>query len=136
MNLKKIIVLVVVAALAVAFVAFDLGRYLSLDYLKQSQAAFAELYARQPLPVALGFFVMYVTVTALSLPGAAILTLAGGAIFGLLWGTVIVSFASSLGAKRGGVTEQPAHIVVIADAADAPIDTQLKGEVVRTAPQN
>ena len=98
MNTKKMIVLVVVAALAVAFVAFDLGRYLSLDYLKQSQDAFADLYARQPLPVALGFFVIYVTVTALSFPGAAILTLAGGAIFGLLWGTVIVSFASSLGA--------------------------------------
>ena len=98
MNTNKMIVLLVVAAPAVAFVAFDLGRYLSLDYLKQSQDAFADLYARQPLPVALGFFVIYVTVTALSFPGAAILTLAGGAIFGLLWGTVIVSFASSLGA--------------------------------------
>lgn len=98
MNAKKLLVLLVVAALAVAFVAFDLGRYLSLDYLKQSQSAFAELYARQPLAVAGAFLAIYVAVTALSLPGAAILTLAGGAIFGLLWGTIIVSFASSLGA--------------------------------------
>ncbi len=41
---------------------------------------------------------MYVLITAFSLPGAAVLTLAGGAVFGLMWGTVIVSFASSIGA--------------------------------------
>jgi pyruvate/2-oxoglutarate dehydrogenase complex dihydrolipoamide dehydrogenase (E3) component/uncharacterized membrane protein YdjX (TVP38/TMEM64 family) len=80
------------------FFAFDLGRFLSLDYLKQSQAAFADLYAQHPWQVAGAYFAIYVAATALSLPGAAIITLAGGAIFGLLWGTVIVSFASTIGA--------------------------------------
>lgn len=98
MNTKKIALLLVLAAAVGAFVALDLGRYLSLDYLKQSQAAFAELYAREPLTVGLGYFAVYVAATALSLPGATIITLAGGAVFGLVWGTVIVSFASSLGA--------------------------------------
>ncbi len=98
MNTKKLVVLLLVAAAVIAFIALDLGRYLSLDYLKQSQAAFAGLYQRQPLVVGAGYFLVYVAVAALSLPGAAILTLAGGAIFGLGWGLVIVSFASSVGA--------------------------------------
>jgi pyruvate/2-oxoglutarate dehydrogenase complex dihydrolipoamide dehydrogenase (E3) component/uncharacterized membrane protein YdjX (TVP38/TMEM64 family) len=97
-NLRKIVLLVVVLLGIVAFFAFDLGRFLSLDYLKQSQAAFAEVHARSPRQVALAYFAIYVAATALSLPGATIITLAGGAIFGLLWGTVLVSFASSLGA--------------------------------------
>ena len=98
MNAKKWVVAVAIVTLLVAFFAFDLGRYLSLGYLKQSQADFAELYARQPLMVAGVYFVIYVAATALSFPGATILTLAGGAIFGLSWGLLIVSFASSLGA--------------------------------------
>ncbi len=95
---RKIVILVLIAAAVAAFFAFDLGQYLSLAYLKQSQATFAGLYERQPLMVAAVYFVIYVAVTALSVPGAAILTLAGGAIFGLGWGTLIVSFASSAGA--------------------------------------
>ncbi len=98
MKLRKIVILALIAAAVAAFFAFDLGQYLSLGYLKQSQATFAGLYERQPLAVAAVYFVIYVAVTALSVPGAAILTLAGGAIFGLGWGTLIVSFASSLGA--------------------------------------
>jgi pyruvate/2-oxoglutarate dehydrogenase complex dihydrolipoamide dehydrogenase (E3) component/uncharacterized membrane protein YdjX (TVP38/TMEM64 family) len=97
-NLRKIVLLMVVLLGIVAFFALDLGRFLSLDYLKQSQAAFAEVHARSPRQVALAYFAIYVAATALSLPGATIITLAGGAIFGLLWGTVLVSFASSLGA--------------------------------------
>lgn len=97
-NPKKILLLVAVALAIGAFFVFDLGRFLSLDYLKSSQAAFAELYASQPLQVAGTYFLIYVASTTLSLPGAAILTLAGGAIFGLWWGTLIVSFASSIGA--------------------------------------
>ncbi len=97
-NFKKILALVAVVLAIGAFFAFDLGRFLSLDYLKSSQAAFAELYASQPLQVAGVYFLIYVAATALSLPGAAIITLAGGAIFGLWWGTLIVSFASSIGA--------------------------------------
>jgi pyruvate/2-oxoglutarate dehydrogenase complex dihydrolipoamide dehydrogenase (E3) component/uncharacterized membrane protein YdjX (TVP38/TMEM64 family) len=95
---RKILLLIAFALGIGAFFAFDLGRFLSLDYLKQSQAAFAELYAQHPWQVAGAYFSIYVAATALSVPGAAIITLAGGAIFGLLWGTVIVSFASTLGA--------------------------------------
>ena len=98
MNKKKIALTVGVLVLLAAFFALDLGRYLSLGYLKSSQSAFASLYAAQPLTVIGSYFALYVAVTALSFPGAVIMTLAGGAIFGTLWGTVIVSFASSLGA--------------------------------------
>lgn len=97
-NIRKILLLLVVVLGISAFFAFDLGGFLSLDYLKQSQAAFAEVQARAPLQVALAYFAIYVATTALSLPGATIITLAGGALFGLLWGTVLVSFASSIGA--------------------------------------
>jgi pyruvate/2-oxoglutarate dehydrogenase complex dihydrolipoamide dehydrogenase (E3) component/uncharacterized membrane protein YdjX (TVP38/TMEM64 family) len=97
-NLRKVLLLIALALGIGAFFFFDLGRFLSLDYIKQSQASFAELYASQPLKVAGAYFLIYVATTALSLPGAAIITLAGGAIFGLFWGTVIVSFASSIGA--------------------------------------
>ncbi len=98
MNLKKWALALAVIALLIAFFAFDLGRFLSLDYLKQSQTSFAETYARQPLLVSGIYFVIYVVATALSFPGATILTLAGGAIFGLGWGLLIVSFASCIGA--------------------------------------
>ncbi len=98
MNNKKIAVALVALGAAAAFWALDLGHYLSLDYLRQSQSAFADLYSRQPLMVAAVYFVIYVVATALSFPGATILTLAGGAIFGLGWGLLIVSFASSVGA--------------------------------------
>ena len=98
MNLRKLLLLLAVALGLIAFFAFDLDRYFSLEFLKQSQARFAELRETQPLQLALGFFLIYVAVTALSLPGATIVTLAGGAIFGLGWGLLIVSFASSIGA--------------------------------------
>nr|MCU0956680.1 FAD-dependent oxidoreductase [Hydrogenophaga sp.] len=98
MSTRKILLLIALVAGIGTFFAFDLGRFLSLDYLKQSQAAFADLYAQHPWQVAGAYFAIYVAATALSLPGAAIITLAGGAIFGLLWGTVIVSFASTIGA--------------------------------------
>jgi len=98
MNSKKLGLVALVVALVVAFFAFDLGRFLSLAYIKGAQADFAALYAARPLVVAGGFFLAYVAVTALSLPGAAIMTLLAGAIFGLLVGTVLASFASSIGA--------------------------------------
>ncbi len=74
------------------------ARYFSLDYFKSQQAAIDTWYQAHPWQTALIYFLVYVAVTGLSLPGAALLTLAGGAIFGLLWGTLIVSFASSIGA--------------------------------------
>ncbi|MDP3224311.1 MAG: FAD-dependent oxidoreductase, partial [Rubrivivax sp.] len=98
MNKKKLLLLLGLGAAVLVFFVLDLGRFFSLDYIKGAQADFAALYAARPLLVAGAFFLTYVVVTALSLPGAAILTLLAGAVFGLLVGTVIVSFASSLGA--------------------------------------
>ena len=98
MSKAKIIVVVVVVALIAAFFVFDLGQYFSLDYFKAKQAAIQTYYAANPWRAAGLFFLIYIAVTGLSLPGAAILTLVGGAIFGLLWGTVIISFASTIGA--------------------------------------
>ena len=98
MNLKKLALLALIGLVAGLYVHFDLGQYLSLQSLKNQQAAIEAFRASNPLLSVAGYFVVYVIVTALSFPGAALLTLAGGAIFGLLWGTVIVSFASTIGA--------------------------------------
>ena len=98
MKKSKLILVVVVIALIAAYFVFDLGKYFSLDYFKTQQDAIGASYADNPLKTGLIFFAVYVGVTALSLPGAAILTLVAGAIFGLLWGVVIVSFASTIGA--------------------------------------
>ena len=98
MTRRRLILLLALLAAIAAFIALDLGRYLSLEYIKTQQAALEQWRAGQPLLAALLFFLIYVAVTGLSLPGAAVMTLAAGAVFGLLWGTVLVSFASSIGA--------------------------------------
>ena len=98
MNIKKLIILLAVIAAAIAFFVFDLGRFFSLAYIKQSQQTFSDLYNARPVFITAVFFAIYVAITALSLPGAAIMTLAAGASFGLVWGTIVVSFASTLGA--------------------------------------
>ena len=98
MNSRKLFIAALLVAAVVAFFALDLGRYLSLAFLKDSQSSFQALFAQNPVQVVLAFFAAYVAVTALSLPGAAIMTLAAGASFGLVLGTVVVSFASTLGA--------------------------------------
>ena len=98
MSKGRIAVVLVFAALVVAFIWFDLVRYLDLEYLKARQADIDTFYRQHPATVLAAYFFAYVAITGLSLPGAAIMTLAGGAVFGLLWGTVVVSFASTLGA--------------------------------------
>ena len=98
MNPRKYLIAALLLAGVAVFFALDLGRYFSLAFIKNSQASFTALFNERPVMVTLVFFAVYVTVTALSLPGAAILTLAGGASFGLVWGTVVVSFASTIGA--------------------------------------
>ncbi len=90
--------LILLALLLGVYFALDLGRFLSLEAIKSSQADLQAWRAEQPLRAGLLFFTGYVIVTALSLPGAAVMTLAAGALFGLGWGTLIVSFASSIGA--------------------------------------
>ena len=96
--MKRILLSLIIAAVIVAFFALDLDRHLTLDALKQGQAGFAELYAAHPWEVLGAYFAAYVVMAALSLPGAAIMTIAGGALFGLVTGLLLVSFASSIGA--------------------------------------
>ena len=98
MKYKKLALLAFIGVLIGLYVHYDLGQYLSLQSLKNQQAAIEAFRTSNPLLSITGYFVVYVIVTALSFPGAALLTLAGGAVFGLLWGTVIVSFASTIGA--------------------------------------
>ena len=98
MSLRKVLFVIVIGVVVVLYFALDLGRYFSLDAFRSQQAAFENWRAAQPLTAALLFFLAYVAVTGLSLPGAVVMTLAGGAIFGLLWGTILISFASSMGA--------------------------------------
>lgn len=96
--MKKITLLAMIGALIVGFFWFDLDHLLTLEGLKTGLAQFEAWRQARPLLVGVGFLLLYVAVTALSLPGAAVMTLAAGALFGLLWGTFIVSFASSIGA--------------------------------------
>lgn len=95
---KRVVLLAVLALGIGAFIALDLGRYLSLEALQAQRAALIAWRDAQPVVASLAFFAIYVAATALSLPGAVILTLAGGAVFGLVWGVLLVSFASTLGA--------------------------------------
>ena len=95
---SKLLILAAIAGLAVAYSHFDLGQYFTFEFLKSQQADLQAYYkAHQARTIGL-FFLIYVAVTSLSLPGAAIMTLAAGAIFGLGLGTLIVSFASTIGA--------------------------------------
>jgi pyruvate/2-oxoglutarate dehydrogenase complex dihydrolipoamide dehydrogenase (E3) component/uncharacterized membrane protein YdjX (TVP38/TMEM64 family) len=98
MNRSRIALIVVLAVLFGAFFAFDLGRFLDLAYLKGRHAAFDGFYRAHPVLTVTAFFAVYVAVTGLSLPGAAVMTLVAGALFGLVTGTIVVSFASTLGA--------------------------------------
>jgi pyruvate/2-oxoglutarate dehydrogenase complex dihydrolipoamide dehydrogenase (E3) component/uncharacterized membrane protein YdjX (TVP38/TMEM64 family) len=98
MTKSRIILLGTLIIMAGIFIAFDLGQYLTLEYFKSRQAVINDYQSAHPLITALIFLVLYIAVTGLSLPGAALMTLASGAIFGLAWGTLIVSFASAIGA--------------------------------------
>jgi pyruvate/2-oxoglutarate dehydrogenase complex dihydrolipoamide dehydrogenase (E3) component/uncharacterized membrane protein YdjX (TVP38/TMEM64 family) len=100
----KLAVVLAIAALAAAFFIFDLKQYVSLAYFESQRSLLEARLAEHPVATAATFFAVYVAVTGLSLPGAAILTLVAGALFGLLWGTVIVSFASSIGATLAFLT--------------------------------
>nr|WP_281494663.1 bifunctional TVP38/TMEM64 family protein/FAD-dependent oxidoreductase [Qipengyuania sp. S6317L1] len=91
-------ILAALAALVAAYFHFDLGQYLTIEGIKGVVDDVQGFYAENQIAVLAGFFAVYVGVTAASLPGAAIMTLAAGALFGLVLGTVLVSFASTLGA--------------------------------------
>lgn len=98
MKAGKIIVVLLIAALVASFFVFDLNQYFSLEWLKGQQENLNAQVAANPYLAAAIFFGVYVVVTALSLPGAALMTLVGGALFGLGWGLLLVSFASVMGA--------------------------------------
>jgi uncharacterized membrane protein YdjX (TVP38/TMEM64 family) len=96
--IQKTVIVIFVIGLVAVFKIFDLEQYLTLSYLKTSQEKFSLLYINHRAPVIAGYMIIYIIATALSLPGAAILTLAAGALFGLWVGTLLVSFASTIGA--------------------------------------
>lgn len=100
---KAILVLVLLGAIAAYFV-FDLGQILSLESFKASQADIVAAKDAKPVLYIAGFFILYVAVTGLSIPGAAIMTLVAGALFGVVVGTIIVSFASTMGATLAFLT--------------------------------
>ncbi|MFZ3138035.1 MAG: TVP38/TMEM64 family protein [Thermodesulfovibrionales bacterium] len=98
MKLKKILILIVIVGLIVAVKVFHLDQYLTLSYLKGSLDKLKALYENHSLMLIAGYFVIYVLTTSLSLPGASPLGIAGGALFGFWTATIVVSFASTIGA--------------------------------------
>lgn len=96
--MKKLPLIFFLVLSIAAFFVFDLGQYFSLEFIKQNQASFEQYYSENPVQTVAIYFIIYVLVTALSLPGAAIMTLAGGALFGLSTGVLVISFASTIGA--------------------------------------
>jgi pyruvate/2-oxoglutarate dehydrogenase complex dihydrolipoamide dehydrogenase (E3) component/uncharacterized membrane protein YdjX (TVP38/TMEM64 family) len=98
MNRTRWILLAAVALAVLAFFALDMGRFLDFDTLKAAQGEIEAFRDARPILATVLFFTVYVAVTALSLPGATIMTLAGGAVFGLAWGLLLISFASTIGA--------------------------------------
>lgn len=96
--MKKIVILAVIAALIAAYFIFDLGQYLSLEGIKEQVDAFKGVYDDRPALVIGVFALIYIAATAASFPGASLLTLAAGALFGFVTGLIVVSFASTIGA--------------------------------------
>ncbi|MFK5983970.1 MAG: FAD-dependent oxidoreductase [Pseudomonadota bacterium] len=96
--ISKILLLSLIVILALLFIQYDLGAYLTLDSIKSNQSIMDEYYQSNPNMTIGLFFIAYVLITALSLPGAAIMTLTAGVLFGNITGLIVVSFASTIGA--------------------------------------
>ncbi|MDV4311770.1 VTT domain-containing protein [Acinetobacter indicus] len=96
--MKKMIIIAVIISAIFAFFAFNGQQYFNLEYIQSQLQLFHSWRDENPILSASIFFLIYVLVAALSLPGAAVMTLLAGALFGILWGTILVSFASSIGA--------------------------------------
>ncbi len=103
-NGLKLIIFGLLILLSSIFFYFEFTHYLTLDYFKSQHLLLTEFVQDYPLGSASLFFIIYIIVTALSFPGAALLSLVGGALFGLLWGTILVSFASTIGATLAFLT--------------------------------
>ncbi len=119
---QKVIIVLIIVGLIAAFKIFNLGDYLSLSYIRESQQNFQELYLQNRAAVIAGYMGIYIIVTALSLPGAAVMTLAGGAIFGFVTGLIAVSFASSIGATLACIFAR----FVLRDWVQAKVGDKLK----------
>lgn len=122
MNKNKYLIIIFLIATITAFFAFDLQRFFTLEFFKSQQAAIDAYVSANPTRSGLLLFLVYVAVTGLSLPGAAIMTLVAGAVFGLAWGTLIVSFASSLGATLAFLVSR----FLLRDAVQAKFGDRLK----------
>lgn len=120
--MKKLAILAALAAIVAAYFVFDLGQYLTLAGIKGAVAEWEAFYAANPVAVLAGFFAIYVAVTAASLPGAALMTLAAGALFGVVTGTILVSFASTLGATLAFLSSR----YVLRDTIEARFGERLK----------
>ena len=120
--MKKLLIILILAALIAAYFAFGLGDYLTVEGIKQIADDVGGYYARNPAQVIALFFLVYVAVTAASLPGAAVMTLAAGAMFGVLVGTIVVSFASTLGATLAFLASR----YVLRDTIEARFGERLK----------
>lgn len=120
--MKKLAIIAVLAALVAAYFVFDLGQYLTLAGIKALSADLAAFQKENAIAVIAGFFLAYVVVTGASLPGAAIMTLAAGALFGVVEGTIIVSFASTLGATIAFLSSR----YVLRDSIEARFGERLK----------
>ena len=121
-RVSKAFLLGFIVLVLIGFNVFDLYRYLSLDYLKLRQLQFQDYYVSHQLWTLLSYFLLYVIITALSLPGAAVLTLAAGAMFGFSIGLILVSFASSLGASLAFLAAR----FVFRDLVEAKFGNRLK----------
>jgi len=122
MSKSRLYLLILIAILIGAFFYFDLQQLLTLEKLKSQRETIGSYRNDHPLLATAIYALVYIAVTGLSLPGASILTLAGGAVFGLLWGTLIVSFASSIGATVAFMTAR----FLFRDAVNARFGHQLK----------
>ncbi|WP_324076494.1 MAG: FAD-dependent oxidoreductase [Erythrobacter sp.] len=120
--MKKLAILAALVALVAAYFAFGLGQYLTLEGIKALAADLRAFQQDNALAVIAGFFLAYVAVTAASLPGAAIMTLAAGALFGVVGGTVLVSFASTIGATFAFLSSR----YVLRDSIEARFGERLK----------
>ncbi|HIF9187126.1 TPA: dihydrolipoyl dehydrogenase [Photobacterium damselae] len=98
MDKRKLFLLGIIAAVIGIWLYFDLSQYFTLEQAKAQQLALQDTIHTHPVWASMVFFFAYVAVTALSLPGAAIMTLLGAALFGFWWSLILVSFASTIGA--------------------------------------
>ncbi len=98
-NVSKAIIIVLAILGTVLFFAFDLGRYASLDSWENARRALAEFYSSHRFLTLVVFVLLYIALSALALPGPLVLSLAAGAVFGVVMGTVCVTIAAAVGAS-------------------------------------